>query len=244
VLNKHAQWGNHLCADDAKRVMNETLREDLGEDCQPISGKTVGRIHRAAGLEALRNVNSIDTARIMQTGDPHLLNAIFPDKFSAQKVDSMPDRELNTDEIGLNLTQNGKPRLAPKHTRRQHQTYKASREDDGKMNIHHTVMNAVRADGAARCVPAEGVEGAPPDIVQDSDYKDPAEGMSAAQINVALLLEKETDKVLVRARLLQGFHEEFQRGTRPEEMNPKGIEVRGSKTGSMTKETIFDWGCH
>ena len=113
------------------------------------------------------------------------------------------------------------------------------------MNIHYTVMNAVRADGA-KCVPAEGVEGAPPDyvIIQDSDYKDPAEGMSTAERNEALLLEKETDEVLVSERLLQGFFEEYQRGSRPEEINPKGIEVRGSKTGSMRKEIIFDWGCH
>jgi hypothetical protein len=112
------------------------------------------------------------------------------------------------------------------------------------MNIHYTVMNAVRADGA-KCIPAEGVEGAPPDfvIIQDSDYKDPAEGMTTAQRNAALLLEKETDEVLVSARLLQGFFEKFERGVRPEEMNPKDIEVRGSKTGSMTKDIIFDWGC-
>ena len=259
VINQYALWGNHLCADDIMGVMNETLREDLGEDCQPVSRKTVGRVYRAANIEAERNVNSIDTARIEQTGDPqtletfntqldndfYLLNAIFPDKFPAQKADLTPDREYNADEIGLNPTRNRKPRLVPKHMRSQYRTYKASREGDGKMNIHYTVMNAVRADGA-KCVPAEGVEGAPPDfvIIQDSDYKDPAEGMSTAERNAALLLERATDDVSVSARLLHGFYEKFQRGMRPVEMNPKGIEVHGSKTGSMTKEIIFDWGCH
>jgi hypothetical protein len=62
VMNKHSEWGNHLCTDDIKWMMNETLREDLGEDCQTISGKTIERIYRAAGVEAERNANSIDTA--------------------------------------------------------------------------------------------------------------------------------------------------------------------------------------
>lgn len=53
--------------------MNETLRENLGEDCQPISGKMVEWIHRAAGVDAERNANPIDAARIMQTGDSQTL---------------------------------------------------------------------------------------------------------------------------------------------------------------------------
>jgi hypothetical protein len=138
----------------------------------------------------------------------------------------MPDREYNADEIGLNPTQNGKRRLVPKQIKKKISNLQASRDSDGKMNIHYKVMKCVRANGA-KCVPAEGMEGAPPDfvIIQDSDYKDPAEGMSTTERNEALLLEKETNEVSVSKRLLQGFNEKYQRGIRPEEINPKCIKV-------------------
>jgi hypothetical protein len=38
MMNKRSEWGNHLCMDDVKWMMNETLREDLGEDCQTCYG--------------------------------------------------------------------------------------------------------------------------------------------------------------------------------------------------------------
>jgi hypothetical protein len=64
-------------------------------------------------------------------------------------------------------------------------------------------------DGA-KCVPAEGVEGAPPEmvIIQDPDYVDPAEGLSTAERNLALLSERPSDVVSINPRLLPGFFEE------------------------------------
>jgi hypothetical protein len=157
-----------------------------------------------------------------------------------------PDREYSADEIAANTTAFRGLVLIPKLLKSiVSRISRTTREGDGKMNCHYTIMNCVRADGA-KCVPAHGVEGAPPEfiIIQDPDYVDPAEGLSPAERNQALLYGRPAVIVSIHPRLLPGSFEEYKPGMLPEELNPKGIELRGSVTRSMTKELIYVWGCH
>ena len=148
-----------------------------------ISEATIKRIYKNDGIEAKTNVNPIDPKRAAQS-DPQVLNCFYHQLDAAIQMahevnptvwpesryaDVPPSCIYNTDEQGPNPTKLRNPVLIPSDMiDRSNRLFQNTREGDGKMQMHYSVANIVRADGV-QCQPHDIVEGTPPPMVLISD---------------------------------------------------------------------------
>lgn len=256
-----ARLGYPLEKGNLRDISNHYLRR-VAPNCLPASGvsqDTTDRMYKDDNIQAKTNVNPIDPRRASQA-TPQTLNCFYHQLDAAVKmaheinptafpedryVDIPPSRIYNSDEQGPNPTKLRNPVLIPEDMLKEKRNYQNTREGDGKMQMHYSVANIVRADGI-QSQPHDMVEGAPPPmiLISDKGSADELDSMDKAERDRRLANQSIEDEIRINPNVVEGWFDDLEVGNRVSTVNPFGFLVRTTPTGSMLKRTFYDFILH